>query len=138
MGGLQAGRGTALMGREFSGTMGVLLGLVVSTPSVFGASPERGESLYLNHCLSCHESTAHIRENRRAKTLAEVRRWVARWSAQLELGWGLNEVDDVTAYLNRTYYRLGDVSGAPCGPRVVKCDILRIIPRTPTSRGLWP
>ncbi len=126
------------MGRQFSGTMGVLLGLVVSMPSVFGASPERGEGLYLNHCLSCHESTAHIRENRRAKTLAEVRRWVARWSVQLELGWGLNEVDDVTAYLIRTYYGLGDVSGAPWGPRVVKSGVSLVIPGPLTTRDPWP
>ncbi len=126
------------MGRQFAGIMGLLLGSLVSTPGVLGASPERGESLYLNHCLSCHESTAHIRENRRAMTRAEVRRWVARWSVQLELGWGPNEVDDVTAYLNRTYYRFADVSWAPWGPPLVKSDVEPIIPGTPTFRDPWP
>ena len=53
---------------------------------------------------------AHIRENRRAKSLAEVRGWVLRWAVQLELGWGQDEVADVAAYLNRTYYRFTDIS----------------------------
>lgn len=100
------------MDSRVSGIIGVvlLLGVLLVHPLVRGASHERGEGLYLNHCLSCHESTAHIRNNRRAKSLAELRWWVARWAVQLELGWGPDEVEDVTAYLNRTYYRLGDVS----------------------------
>ncbi len=126
------------MGRQVFGILGFLLGSLAGTPSVLGVSPERGEGLYLNHCLSCHESTAHIRKNRRAKTLAEVRRWVARWSVQLELGWGLNEVDDVTAYLNRTYYRFADVSWVPRGRALVKSDVEPIIRRTRTSRDPWP
>jgi len=97
----------------------LLVGALLVQPGARGASSERGENLYLNHCLSCHESTAHIRENRRASNLAEVRRWVARWSLQLELGWGPDEVEDVTAYLNRTYYRLGDVSWYLWGSRRV-------------------
>ena len=100
------------MSRRVAGVMvlGFLLGSMSVTMSVYAAGLDRGEGLYLNHCLACHESTAHIRENRRARTQSEVRRWVARWSVQLELEWGPAEVDAVTAYLNRTYYRLGDVS----------------------------
>lgn len=112
------------MGSRFSETVSVVLlvGALLVQPGARGASSERGESLYLNHCLSCHESTAHIRENRRAKSLAEVRRWVARWSLQLELGWGPDEVEDVTAYLNRTYYRLGDVSWYLWVPKTHWCS----------------
>ena len=110
------------MGRTFTHIMGCLLGSLVSTQSVSGTSPERGQGLYRNHCLACHDSSTHVRSNRRARTLPEVRRWVARWSVQLELGWGPNEIDDVTAYLNRTYYRLGDVSWAPWSLQVVQVD----------------
>ena len=100
------------MGNRFSRTISVVLlfGALAVQSDARGASLQRGEDLYLNHCLACHESTAHIRENRRAKNLGEVRRWVARWSLQLELGWGQEEVKDVSAYLNRTYYRFGDIS----------------------------
>ncbi len=100
------------MGGRIGGIIGValLFGVLLFHSLVRGASHERGEGLYINHCLSCHESTAHIRNNRRAKSLAELRWWVARWAVQLELTWGPDEVEDVTAYLNRTYYRFGDVS----------------------------
>ncbi len=111
------------MGRRFAKLTGFLLGSLVSAQGVLGASPERGRGLYLNHCLACHESTTHVRSNRRARTLPEVRRWVARWSVQLELGWRRNEIDDVTAYLNRTYYRLGDISWAGWGLQIVELGL---------------
>ena len=79
----------------------------------WAADLQRGEGLYLNHCLSCHESTAHIRHDRHAKTMDDLRRWVARWAVQLDLGWSRQEIEDVTAYLNRTYYRFSDVSLGP-------------------------
>ncbi len=88
----------------------LLAGALVTHSGARGANPVRGEGLYRNHCLSCHESIAHIRENRRARSLIDLRRWVARWARELDLGWGSEEVEDVTSYLNRTYYRLGDVS----------------------------
>ncbi len=97
---------------QHSTILGVMLlaGALVTHTGARGASPVRGEGLYRNHCLSCHESIAHIRENRRARSLTDIRRWVARWAEELDLGWGADEVEDVTSYLNRTYYRPGDVS----------------------------
>lgn len=64
----------------------------------------RGEMLYTNHCLSCHESLVHIREKRHAKNLDAVRDSVMRWSQQLELNWSADEIEDVVLYLNMRYY----------------------------------
>ena len=86
------------------------LAVVAASMVSWAADLQRGEGLYLNHCLSCHESTAHIREDRHAVSMHELRRWVARWAVQLELGWSQREIEDVTAYLNRTYYRFSDLS----------------------------
>jgi cytochrome c5 len=66
----------------------------------------RGELLYENHCQGCHVSRLHVREQRRATTRAALRAWIVRWANELKLGWGEAEVDDVTDYLNRRYYRL--------------------------------
>ena len=107
----RARKGDTLTARRHGWTF--CLSLLVAPFVTWGADLQRGEALYLNHCLSCHESTAHIREDRHAETMDELRRWVARWAVQLNLGWSRREIEDVTTYLNRTYYRFSDVSMRP-------------------------
>jgi mono/diheme cytochrome c family protein len=75
-----------------------------SMPASAGA--ERGQLLYENHCTSCHTSTVHIREQRKAKTPAEVRAWILRWSGELKLNWSEDELADVYQYLNNRYYKI--------------------------------
>jgi mono/diheme cytochrome c family protein len=89
--------------RRLSSTMFVVFLLVLSSPS-YGADAQRGQLLYENHCGNCHDSRAHIRNDRRAKTLSDVRGWVVRWSDTLKLGWGKDERDDVAGYLYGRYY----------------------------------
>jgi mono/diheme cytochrome c family protein len=67
---------------------------------------DRGQALYENHCKECHESWAHTRDGRHVASLAALRARVAAWSVHTGLGWNGEDVDDVTAYLNRQFYRL--------------------------------
>ena len=69
------------------------------------ADPERGALLYTNHCQSCHTTEVHFREQRKSKSLADVRAWVVRWTVELELDWTGEEVDDVARHLNERYYQ---------------------------------
>lgn len=68
----------------------------------------RGEMLYSNHCLSCHESIVHVREKRNAKNLDAIRDAVTRWSQELELKWSSREIEDVVLYLNLRYYQYSE------------------------------
>jgi len=68
-------------------------------------APSRGQLLYENHCTSCHDSVVHVRANRRAKSSADVAYWVQRWSFDTGLGWKADEIDAVTQYLMRRYYK---------------------------------
>jgi len=70
----------------------------------------RGQLLYENHCQGCHASQLHIRENRRARTIDELRGWVTRWTTVQKLNWGDEEIGAVTDYLNRRFYRLAPPS----------------------------
>ena len=64
----------------------------------------RGQMLYDNHCHTCHESQTHIRANRRAKSKDDIAKYVRQWSAHLQLNWSNADHNEVTTYLNTTYY----------------------------------
>ena len=64
-----------------------------------------GLMLYENHCINCHESTAHIRAKRRAKNYGEIGYFVNQWADWLDLGWTAVEKREVMQYLNQRYYK---------------------------------
>ena len=74
-------------------------------------TPARGQMLYENHCIACHESTAHVRNNRRANSLKELQSWVIRWSNQQQLNWSAEDIRDVVNYLNNHYYKFVPPAG---------------------------
>ena len=67
--------------------------------------PLRGQMLYENHCMSCHESVVHIRGNQRTQSLTELRGRVSHWANYLHLRWSREEVDEVVIHLNNHYYK---------------------------------
>ncbi len=88
----------------YPAAMLMLLAMLLPPPGA-AADVERGQLLYENHCVECHDGRAHYRENRRASSLAEVRQWVVKWSATLQLQWSADERGDVAAYLYQRYYQ---------------------------------
>lgn len=83
---------------------GSLLGGLLLSPAGM-ADTERGRLLYENHCMSCHESVVHIREQRKAVNPGELRGAIQRWAAELKLRWQDADVNDVYQYLNNRYYK---------------------------------
>ncbi|MCP5151119.1 MAG: cytochrome C [Ectothiorhodospiraceae bacterium] len=77
--------------------------VTLAGPAAAG-DPARGRLLYENHCQACHTSTVHVRERHKAQSLGDIAQWVARWQAYLELGWGPEEVEDVTTWLAESQY----------------------------------
>jgi len=68
------------------------------------ADIDRGMVLYEARCVACHSTSVHNRAARKAKSFADVREWVSRWSNFLGSDWGPTEVDDVTRYVNEKFY----------------------------------
>jgi hypothetical protein len=85
-----------------------------------GANADRGGELYESRCGECHSESVHGRKTRVATDFNEVRQWVSRWNENLKLRWGDEEIDDVTVYLNKTYYRYA------CPPQV--CKVVSLAP----------
>lgn len=68
-------------------------------------TPSRGQLLYENHCMGCHESVAQIRTRQQVKSHAALREAVARWATNINLPWGKEEIEEVTRYLGTQYYK---------------------------------
>ena len=78
--------------------------LLLLATTVARADGERGRLLYENHCTVCHTSVVHVREQHKAQSREDLQAWIRRWQQQLDLQWGDTEVEDVTEYLNESYY----------------------------------
>ena len=76
------------------------------TPQAFAS--DRGELLYENHCQACHGSTVHTRSDRQVKSPEALRAWVMSWAVHSGLEWSQVEIADITAFLNRRFYRFSD------------------------------
>jgi len=85
---------------------GALVGLALIALPALATEPDRGRMLYENHCLGCHESRLHIREDRQMDSIAGLRAEIRRWGTVQELKWRQQDVEDVLDYLNEHYYRL--------------------------------
>ena len=70
------------------------------TPSL-----SRGQLLYEHHCLKCHESNIHIRNKAKAQNVADIQSWVNKWQAHEKLNWDKTELNAVTEYLLKRYYK---------------------------------
>jgi hypothetical protein len=78
----------------------------ILSSAVFGADLERGKALHETHCRMCHDSVAYQREVRLAKTYEEVRAQVIRWQTNTSLQWSESDIENVTSYVAKTYYKI--------------------------------
>lgn len=69
------------------------------------ADAARGALLYDNHCIACHNTQMHWRDQRLAKDWTSLRALVRRWQGAAQLNWSEEEVDDVSRHLNERIYR---------------------------------
>ncbi|MEE8055814.1 MAG: cytochrome c [Gammaproteobacteria bacterium] len=94
------------MKRQIAALLSVLPGLYLMfwANTLHAADVQNGRNLHDQNCLHCHDTSVYTRENHRIKTLAELRKQVLRCELSLELQWFEEDVDDVVAFLNTTYY----------------------------------
>jgi mono/diheme cytochrome c family protein len=67
-------------------------------------NPSRGALLYSTHCIACHSSQMHWRDNKLASDWPSLKAQVRRWQAAATLGWTEDDIVEVTRYLNSLYY----------------------------------
>lgn len=103
----------------------LLLVLALMAGPAFGqglgtAPGSRGQLLYANHCIACHNTQMHWRDGKLATDWASRKAQVRRWQGTAQLNWSEDDIDDVARYLNESFYRFphgGRVAGLPQPPR---------------------
>jgi len=82
----------------------LLLCLVAGVTTAQAADIKHGKQLQQKNCMSCHDDGMYTREDRFIKKTSSLRTQVQRCESTLGLKWFDEDVDDVTAYLNKTFY----------------------------------
>ena len=70
----------------------------------------RGELLYTTHCITCHTSEMHWRNNRRAYDWTSLNAQVRLWQGNTGLQWSEADIAAVAGYLNDTIYQYPQTS----------------------------
>lgn len=67
--------------------------------------PARGELLYNTHCIACHTTQMHWRDNKQATDWQGLEAQVRKWQRTAGLAWSDADIADVARYLNSTIYK---------------------------------
>ena len=67
-------------------------------------APTRGQLLYTTHCIACHNSQIHWRDNRQARDWSSLKAQVRRWQGSAGLQWSEADIVEVARHLNNTIY----------------------------------
>jgi mono/diheme cytochrome c family protein len=68
------------------------------------SAQSRGEMLYSLHCIACHTTQMHWRDNKLATDWNSLKLQVRRWQGVAGQQWSDAEIADVAAYLNDSIY----------------------------------
>ena len=85
----------------------IALVLLLAIPA-WAQDAARGKMVYETQCLSCHYERIHKREPSRSliRTIAQLRLEVAQRAANTGQRFTLEDLDDISEYLNRSHYRM--------------------------------
>ena len=86
---------------------GLLSALALATPA---RAESRGELLYSAHCIACHTSQMHWRDQRVATDWTRLKAEVRRWQNTAALNWSEADILEVARYLNESIYRFPQTS----------------------------
>ena len=70
----------------------------------------RGELLYATHCIACHTTQVHWRDQRIATDWTRLNAEVRRWQGTAARNWSEAEIVEVARYLNESIYRFSQPS----------------------------
>ena len=96
--------------REVARSAFIVVGVVLAglfAPTGAASAQSRGELLYNTHCIACHSTQMHWRDQRRATDLDSLTEQVRLWQGRALLSWAEDDIVEVTRHLNQSIYRFG-------------------------------
>ncbi len=82
--------------------------LLLAATATANASDEvakRGETLHVEHCLRCHDTSVYTREDREIQDQSQLEAQVARCAAgPADVDWDREQIQAVARYLNEAFY----------------------------------
>ena len=83
-----------------------LAGLLISGTTFAGGSVANGQKLFTkSKCNQCHGTDIFTKKDRKVGSLSSLETQVRRCDSNLNTNWFDDEIIDVTAYLNKQYYK---------------------------------
>ena len=83
-----------------------LAGLLISGVVHAQGNSANGQKLFTeSKCNQCHGTEVYTRKDRKITSLASLEAQVRRCDSNLNTNWFDDEIHDVTAYLNKQYYK---------------------------------
>jgi len=79
--------------------------LTAASSLSMAADINHGKSLHQANCTSCHDDSIYTRKDRRINTRGALDLQIRHCEQALSLQWFDEDVDDVAAYLNDSYYK---------------------------------
>ena len=85
----------------------IVISTLLSIPAAMSTAADNahGKTLTQQHCTACHGNEVYTRDNRRVSNLAGLQKQVRRCELSLGLKWFDEDINDVTAYLNESFYK---------------------------------
>ena len=88
----------------------VMAGLCSASYSQTTPAPTRGDLLYSTHCVTCHTTQIHWRNDRQAFDWDSLKFQVRRWQGNAGLAWSEADIAEVSRYLNETIYHYPQIN----------------------------
>tara|TARA_R110000782_G_scaffold191602_4_gene281427 strand:- start:1142 stop:1438 length:297 start_codon:yes stop_codon:yes gene_type:complete len=81
-----------------------LVSFLLLSTSTHAFDIDNGKELHNESCVRCHDDSMYTREDKKTKSYSLLRERVVQCEIMTELIWFEEEIDDVTAYLNQSFY----------------------------------
>jgi mono/diheme cytochrome c family protein len=88
---------------------------VAMSPTISWSDEKDGQVLYETHCITCHNTQVHWRQNRLVKDWTTLRTQIERWQNNIGQRWTREQISDVAKYLNQMFYKFNPSDEARSG-----------------------
>ncbi len=88
------------------GLASLLISAIFTTTAMAAGNEANGKKLFTgSKCNQCHGTEVFTRKDRKVTDLAKLEAQVRRCDSNLNTNWFDDEIIDVTAHLNKAYYK---------------------------------